>query len=49
MVKGDLIPRTMDRLLEVMGIRTTWVVGVHPGSKEYKATDAILELVDVEL
>ena len=49
MVKGDLIPRTTDRLLEVMGIRTTWVVGVHPGSKEYKATEAILEPADVGL
>ena len=49
MVKGDPIPRTMGRLLEVMGIRITWVVGVHPGSKECKATEATLELVDAEL
>ena len=48
MVKGDLIPRTTDRLLEVMGIKITWVEGVRPGSKEHRIIEATLEPVDAE-
>ena len=50
MAREDPIPRTTNRLdREVQGIRITWVVGVHPGTKEFKVTEVILEPAAVEI